>query len=105
MSISLLPKLIARELPQLTPELLHRLGVLAVLRCLQEWQQGGGELDTRAIDASLAEFGADGLPVLCNANFGHTEPMFVLPYGAMAEIDPVNKTFTIMEPAVVNEQL
>ena len=27
MSISLLPKLIARELPQLTPELLHRLGV------------------------------------------------------------------------------
>ena len=27
MSISLLPKLIARELPQLTPELLHRLGI------------------------------------------------------------------------------
>ena len=38
--------------------LLHRLGDLAVLRCLQEWQQAGGELDTRAIDASLAEFGA-----------------------------------------------
>lgn len=57
------------------------------------------------IRKTLAEFGADGLTVLCNANFGHTEPMFVLPYGAMAEIDPVNKTFTIMEPAVVNEQL
>lgn len=25
---------------------------------MQEWQQAGGELDTTAIDASLAEFGA-----------------------------------------------
>ena len=38
--------------------LLHRLGDLAALRCLQEWQQAGGELDTGGIDASLAEFGA-----------------------------------------------
>ena len=38
--------------------LLHRLGDLALLRCLQEWLQAGGELDTRAIDESLAEFGA-----------------------------------------------
>ena len=38
--------------------LLHRLGDLAVLRCLQEWQLAGGALDTRVIDESLAEFGA-----------------------------------------------
>ena len=38
--------------------LLHRLGDLALLRCLQEWLQAGGELDTQAIDESLAEFGA-----------------------------------------------
>ena len=38
--------------------LLHCLGDLAVLRCLQEWRQAGGELDTQAIDVSLAEFGA-----------------------------------------------
>ncbi|MQU27840.1 HDOD domain-containing protein [Pseudomonas helleri] len=38
--------------------LLHRMGDLAVLRCLQEWQLAGGELDTQMIDASLAEFGA-----------------------------------------------
>ena len=38
--------------------LLHRLGDLAVLRCLQEWLQAGGELDTSMIDDSLAEFGA-----------------------------------------------
>ena len=38
--------------------LLHRLGDLAVLRCLQNWQQAGGELDTAVIDESLDEFGA-----------------------------------------------
>ena len=38
--------------------LLHRLGDLALLRCLQEWLQAGGALDTQAIDESLAEFGA-----------------------------------------------
>jgi len=38
--------------------LLHCLGDLALVRCLQEWRQAGGELDTQAIDASLAEFGA-----------------------------------------------
>ena len=38
--------------------LLHRLGDLALLRCLQEWQQTGGELDPRVIDESPAEFGA-----------------------------------------------
>ena len=38
--------------------LLHCLGDLAVLRGLQAWRQAGGELDTPAIDAALAEFGA-----------------------------------------------
>ncbi|WP_122828198.1 HDOD domain-containing protein, partial [Pseudomonas viridiflava] len=36
----------------------HGIGDLAVLRCLQEWQLAGGELDTQVIDASLAEFAA-----------------------------------------------
>lgn len=38
--------------------LLHRLGDLAVLRCLQEWRLAGGELQTLQIDEALAEFGA-----------------------------------------------
>lgn len=38
--------------------LLHRLGDLALLRCLQEWRLAGGELDTQQIDESLAKFGA-----------------------------------------------
>lgn len=39
--------------------MIHRLGDLALLRCLQEWQQAGGELDDiEEIGNALAEFGA-----------------------------------------------
>lgn len=39
--------------------MLHRLGDLALLRCLQEWKQSGGALDDlEEVGESLAEFGA-----------------------------------------------
>ncbi|MGH8345690.1 MAG: HDOD domain-containing protein, partial [Pseudomonas sp.] len=39
--------------------MLHRLGDLALLRCLQEWKQAGGELDEQEqVGEALAEFGA-----------------------------------------------
>ncbi|MBC3492085.1 MULTISPECIES: response regulator [Pseudomonas] len=38
--------------------LLHCLGDLAVLRCLQEWRLGGGALDEHQVQQSLDEFGA-----------------------------------------------
>jgi HD-like signal output (HDOD) protein len=39
--------------------MLHRLGDLALLRCLQEWKQAGGEMDDReAVGEALAEFSA-----------------------------------------------
>jgi len=38
--------------------ILHRLGDLALLRCLQDWLQGGGELDDQVIGESLYTFGA-----------------------------------------------
>ena len=38
--------------------LLHRLGDLALLRCLQEWLSAGGELDDALIGESLYAFGA-----------------------------------------------
>ncbi|MEK1911704.1 MAG: HDOD domain-containing protein [Pseudomonas chlororaphis] len=39
--------------------MLHRLGDLALLRCLQEWKQTGGELDDmEEIGDALAQFGA-----------------------------------------------
>jgi muramoyltetrapeptide carboxypeptidase LdcA involved in peptidoglycan recycling len=41
------------------------------------------------------------LPILYNMNFGHTAPMCVLPYGALAEIDCEEKGFSILESGVV----
>jgi len=38
--------------------LLHCLGDLAVLRCLQEWRLAGGELDESHVHTSLKDFGA-----------------------------------------------
>ncbi|PVZ12626.1 HD-like signal output (HDOD) domain, no enzymatic activity [Pseudomonas sp. URIL14HWK12:I9] len=38
--------------------LLHRLGDLALLRCLQEWRMAGGELDEDRVQSSLDEHGA-----------------------------------------------
>lgn len=50
----------------------------------------------------LAEYGLMDLPVLTNLCYGHTEPMCIMPYGAMAEIDCEKKTFSILEPGVQN---
>lgn len=38
--------------------LLHCLGDLAVLRCLQEWRLAGGELDEAQVQSALNDFGA-----------------------------------------------
>ena len=48
----------------------------------------------------MKELSLENLPVLYNLNFGHTEPKFVLPYGAMAEINCENKTFSILDSGV-----
>ncbi|ADL52233.1 S66 family peptidase [Clostridium cellulovorans] len=42
------------------------------------------------------------LPILYNMNFGHTAPMFIIPYGAMAEVDCNLKKFSILESGVKN---
>ncbi len=44
----------------------------------------------------LKEIGSD-IPVFYNASFGHNEPMCVIPYGVMAQLDCDNMTFTITE--------
>ncbi|MDR1464805.1 MAG: LD-carboxypeptidase [Oscillospiraceae bacterium] len=47
----------------------------------------------------LAEFDRQDLPVLWNLSFGHCEPKFCLPYGALAEIDCGRAAFRILEGA------
>lgn len=48
----------------------------------------------------IKELSLDNLPILYNLNFGHTEPKFVLPYGANAEINCENVTFSILDSGV-----
>ena len=50
----------------------------------------------------MKEFDLEDLPILYNLNFGHTEPKFILPYGAMAEINSIKGSFSILENGVEN---
>lgn len=49
----------------------------------------------------LRELGLTHLPVFYNMSFGHNEPMCILPYGAMAEVDCGRKSFTILQSGTV----
>ncbi|PID04106.1 LD-carboxypeptidase [Sporosarcina sp. P2] len=48
----------------------------------------------------MKEYDLEHLPILYNLNFGHTEPKCILPYGALAKIDCIRKTFSIVESGV-----
>ncbi len=48
------------------------------------------------------EEGLTDLPIITRMDFGHTSPMFVIPYGVQAEIDCDNKRFSILDNAVID---
>ncbi|WP_137151359.1 S66 peptidase family protein [Devosia sp. FKR38] len=54
-----------------------------------------------AVCESLAEAGLENLPVLSGLDFGHTQPMLTLPYGATARIDCDSASLTILSAGVV----
>jgi muramoyltetrapeptide carboxypeptidase LdcA involved in peptidoglycan recycling len=68
----------------------------------------GGQVDPARFDeydeaisqVILEEEGLADLPVITRMDFGHTDPMFVLPYGIQAEIDCDAGQFRILESAV-----
>ena len=49
----------------------------------------------------MQEYKLEHVPILYNLNFGHTEPKFILPYGARAEINCHTRSFSILESGVV----
>ncbi|NYB72971.1 LD-carboxypeptidase [Sedimentibacter hydroxybenzoicus DSM 7310] len=49
----------------------------------------------------LRELKLNELPVLYNVSFGHTLPMTVIPYGALAEINCEESIFSILESGVI----
>lgn len=45
------------------------------------------------------EAGHPELPILFNVNFGHAEPIGIIPYGVKCRLDADTKTLTLLEPA------
>jgi muramoyltetrapeptide carboxypeptidase LdcA involved in peptidoglycan recycling len=59
------------------------------------------EYDRVLLQVITEEEGLTGLPLVTGMDFGHTDPMFVLPYGVQARIDCDHQRFEILESAVV----
>jgi muramoyltetrapeptide carboxypeptidase LdcA involved in peptidoglycan recycling len=81
-------------------------GILQVLNgILIARPDPAGRTDYRnALEAAfmqcLAEAGLADLPVMAGLDFGHTQPMLTLPYGAQVEIDCASARLTILEAGV-----
>ena len=58
------------------------------------------DYDRALLQVVNEEEGLTDMPVVTGMDFGHTDPMCVLPYGALARIDCEQKTFAILEAAV-----
>jgi len=60
------------------------------------------EYDAVLTDAVSEEAGLTDLPIVTGMDFGHTDPMMVLPLGLNARIDCDGRQFSILESAVVD---
>lgn len=85
------------------------LGVLGGLSGILVGRPGGevppeqfGAYDEVILQVVAEEEGLADLPIVTGMDFGHTDPMFVLPYGVQAEIDCERQQFAILEGAVVD---
>jgi muramoyltetrapeptide carboxypeptidase LdcA involved in peptidoglycan recycling len=60
------------------------------------------EYDQALLQVVRDEAGLSELPLVSGMDFGHSDPMFVLPYGIQAEIDCDRQQFKIIENAVID---
>jgi muramoyltetrapeptide carboxypeptidase LdcA involved in peptidoglycan recycling len=60
------------------------------------------EYEEAILGVVVGEEGLGNLPLVTRMDFGHTDPMFVLPYGVEAEIDCREERFSIVEGALVD---
>lgn len=82
-------------------------GILAKLSGIMFSKPGGylitaerfKEYDT-AILKAFEEYELPLIPIVTQMDFGHSDPMWILPYGAITTIDPIAKTVTIMDGGV-----
>ncbi len=88
---------------------LAAMGVLKGLAGILFGRPGGqvppeqfGEYDEAILQVVAQEEGLTELPIVTRMDFGHTDPMLVLPYGVQAEINCHQQRFAIVEGAVVD---
>jgi muramoyltetrapeptide carboxypeptidase LdcA involved in peptidoglycan recycling len=58
------------------------------------------EYDDALCNTIRGEYGLDELAIVTNMDFGHTDPMFVIPLGLQARINSANQQISIDESAV-----
>jgi muramoyltetrapeptide carboxypeptidase LdcA involved in peptidoglycan recycling len=84
-------------------------GVLDAINGIIVARPGGDKQDPKVdfpkydevVKAVLKEYDREDMPVITQMDFGHTDPMFTIPFGAKATIDCKRKKFSIDEPGVV----
>ena len=98
------------------PEMVKRIlrvfaamGILAKISGILFGRPGGeipmdtfDEYDQAILQVVREEQGLTELPIITRMDFGHTAPMFVIPYGMKAEIDSEKQKFSIIENAVMD---
>jgi muramoyltetrapeptide carboxypeptidase LdcA involved in peptidoglycan recycling len=84
------------------------MGILQRIAGLLLGRPGGGVpvegfevYEEAALGVVAGEAGLTELPIVTRMDFGHTDPVFVLPYGVAAEIDFDRRRFSILESGVV----
>jgi muramoyltetrapeptide carboxypeptidase LdcA involved in peptidoglycan recycling len=83
------------------------LGILSRLAGIMLGRPGGGvpvsewgAYDEALLTVVVEEEGLTDLPIVTALNFGHTDPMAVLPYGRQIQLDCDQQTIVIMESCV-----
>lgn len=84
------------------------MGILAKLSAILFARPGGAvppnsfiDYDNAILKVVAEEEGLTELPLITRMDFGHTEPIFILPLGVQAQIDCDKKEFAIIENALV----
>ena len=89
---------------------LAAMGALEGLGGILLGRPGGGvdpntfhEYDTALCKAVREEYGLKDMPIVTNMDFGHTDPMFVIPIGMKVRIDSTKQEIAIDEAAVIED--
>jgi len=97
--------------PDIVARMLRSIAATGALNELSGILMGrpGGQVDQTKFDlydAALVkivtqECGLSHLPIITQMDFGHTDPMMTLPYGALAQIDCEQREFSLLTAGVV----